>query len=62
MGFFMNNDTLVIADTERKEAINNVCNDLGIMLGTSHDRIDAAIDSMLKLGYHNGPKMGEEDV
>ena len=45
--------------TEREEAINNVCNDLGIMLGTSHDRIDAAIDSMLKLGYHNGPKMGE---
>ena len=46
-------------DTEREEAINNVCNDLGIMLGTNHDRIDAAIDSMLKLGYHNGPKMGE---
>ena len=45
--------------TEREEAINNVCNDLGIMLGTNHDRIDAAIDSMLKLGYHNGPKMGE---
>ena len=45
--------------TEREEAINNVCNDLGIMLGTSHDRIDAAIDSMLKLGYHNDPKMGE---
>lgn len=46
-------------DTERKEAINNVCNDLGVMLGTSHDRIDVAIDSMLKLGYHNGPKVNE---
>lgn len=45
--------------TEREEAINNVCTDLGIMLGTSHDRIDAAIDSMLKLGYHNGPKVNE---
>ena len=46
-------------DKEREEAINNVCNDLGIMLGTSHDRIDAAIDSMLRLGYHNGPKVNE---
>ena len=46
-------------EAEREEAINNVCTDLGIMLGTSHDRIDAAIDSMLRLGYHNGPKVNE---